>query len=114
MLADPVVSCRADRFQSVPVKGFFMQQQKGIIGEAFVQIKAGYSNDLAEVNEIAENLQDTYGIKTVISDNGEIVYSSGYSFMLQGQRLGMNPVFHNAEFTSTPTATLIEVKRSSR
>ena len=75
-----------------------------------MQIKAGYSDDLAEVNEIAENLQDTNGIKTVISDNGEIVYSSGYYFMLQEQRPGMNPVFHNAEFTSTPTATLIERK----
>ncbi|MBQ4575314.1 MAG: HAMP domain-containing protein [Clostridia bacterium] len=91
-------------------KGFFMQQQKGIIGEAFEQIKTGYSDDLADVNSIAENLQDTYGIKTVISDNGEIVYSSGYSFMLQGQRPGMNLMFHNAEFTDKPTATLIEGK----
>lgn len=91
-------------------KGFFMQQQKGIIGEAFEQIKTGYSDDLADVNAIAENLQDTYGIKTVISDNGEIVYSSGYSFMLQGQRPGMNLMFHNAEFTDKPTATLIEGK----
>jgi len=46
----------------------------------------------------------------VISDNGEIVYSSGYSFMLQGQRPGMNLMFYNAEFTDTPTAILIEGK----
>ena len=58
-------------------KGFFMRQQKGIIAESFEQIKAGYSDDLKEINHIAENLQDTYGIKTVISDNGEIVYSAG-------------------------------------
>ncbi len=90
-------------------KGFFMRQQKSIIAESFEQIKAGYSDDLKEINHIAENLQDTYGIKTVISDNGEIVYSSG-SFMMQGQRPGMNPMFNNVEFTSTPTVSLIEGK----
>ena len=90
-------------------KGFFMRQQKNIIAESFEQIKAGYSDNLKEINDIAENLQDTHGIKTVISDNGEIVYSSG-SFMLQGQRPGMNPMFHGAEFTSTPTVLLIEGK----
>ena len=89
-------------------KGFFMRQQKSIIAESFEQIKAGYRDDLGAVNDIAENLQDTYGIKTVISDNGEIVYSSGYSFMMHGQRPGMNPMFHSAEFTTTPTASLIE------
>jgi len=91
-------------------KGFFMRQQKSIIAESFEQIKAGYGDDLDAVNDIAENLQDTYGIKTVISDNGEIVYSSGYSFMMQGQRPGMNPMFHSAEFTATPTVSLIEGK----
>jgi len=91
-------------------KGFFVQQQKSIIGEAFEQIKAGYSDDLAQVHEIAEGLQDAYGIKTVIFDNGETVYSSGYSFMMQGQRPGMNLMFHGAEFTDKPTATLIEGK----
>ena len=63
-----------------------MRQQKSIIAESFEQIKAGYGDDLDTVNDLAENLQDTYGIKTVISDNGEIVYSSGYSFMMHGQR----------------------------
>jgi len=48
-------------------KGFFMRQQKEIIAEAFEQIKTGYGDGLDGVNEIAENLQDTYGIKTVIS-----------------------------------------------
>lgn len=91
-------------------KGFFMRQQKGIIAESFEQIKAGYSDDLKEINDIAENLQDTYGIKTVISDNGEIVYSSGYSFMMQGQRPGMNPMFHSTEFTTTPTVSIIDGK----
>ena len=90
-------------------KGFFMRQQKGIIAESFEQINAGYSDNLKEINDVAENLHDTYGIKTVISDNGEIVYSSG-SFMMQGQRPGMNPMFHNVEFTSTPTVSLIEGK----
>lgn len=90
-------------------KGFFMQQQKGIIAESFEQIKAGYSDDLDAVNNIAENLQDTYGIKTVISDNGEIVYSSGYSSMMHGQRPGMKPMFY-AEFTATPTVLVIEGK----
>ena len=90
-------------------KGFFMRQQKGIIAESFEQIKTGYSDDLKEINHIAENLQDTYGIKTVISDNGEIVYSSG-AFMMQGQRPGMNPMFNNVEFTTTPTVSLIEGK----
>ena len=85
-----------------------MRQQKSIIAESFEQIKAGYGDDLDTVNDLAENLQDTYGIKTVISDNGEIVYSSGYSFMMHGQRPGMNPMFHSAEFTTTPTASLIE------
>lgn len=90
-------------------KGFFMKQQKGIIAESFEQIKTGYSDDLKGINDIAENLQYTYGIKTVISDNGEIVYSSG-TFMIQGHRPGMNPMFHGAEFTSTPTVSLIEGK----
>ena len=90
-------------------KGFFMCQQKNIIAESFEQIKTGYSDNLDTVNDIAEHLQDTYGIKTVISDNGEIVYSSG-AFMMQGQRPGMNPMFHGAEFTSTPTVLLIEGK----
>ena len=83
MFADPVVPCRADRIQPVSVQRLFMQQQKGIIGESFEQIKIGYSDDLADVNAIAEKLQDTYGIKTVISNNGEIVYSSSYSFMMR-------------------------------
>lgn len=81
-----------------------------MIAESYEQIKTGYGDDLDAVNDIAENLQDTYGIKTVISDNGEIVYSSGYSFMMQRQRPGMNPIFRNAEFTSTPTVSLIEGK----
>lgn len=91
-------------------KSFFVRQQKSMIAESYEQIKTGYGDDLDAVNDIAENLQDTYGIKTVISDNGEIVYSSGYSFMMQRQRPGMNPIFRNAEFTSTPTVSLIEGK----
>lgn len=91
-------------------KSFFVRQQKSMIAESYEQIKTGYGDDLDAVNDIAENLQDTYGIKTVISDNGEIVYFSGYSFMMQRQRPGMNPIFRNAEFTSTPTVSLIEGK----
>ena len=91
-------------------KSFFVRLQKSMIAESYEQIKTGYGDDLDAVNDIAENLQDTYGIKTVISDNGEIVYSSGYSFMMQRQRPGMNPIFRNAEFTSTPTVSLIEGK----
>lgn len=91
-------------------KNFFLQQQKDIISEAFEQMKAEYNEDLANVDTIAEKLQDTYGIKTVISDNGGIVYSSGYSFFTQRPKTAWNIMFRNAEFTMTPQVTLMEGK----
>lgn len=60
-------------------KSFFIGQQKDIITEAYDEIAEDYSSDLTAVNEIGERLQDTYGIKTMISDGGKVVYSSGYS-----------------------------------
>ena len=60
-------------------KSFFIGQQKDIITEAYDEILEDYSSDLTAVNEIGERLQDTYGIKTMISDEGQVVYSSGYS-----------------------------------
>ena len=91
-------------------KGFFMRQQEDIIAEAFEQIKTGYDNDLTYVNDIAENLQDTYGIKTVILKNGETVYSSGYSFFRQGPRFGVKPEFRDAEFLKDPIVKLEKKK----
>lgn len=91
-------------------KELFMNRQKQIIAEAYEQIKAGYGDDLDEVNKIAEHLQDTYGVKTVICRKEEIIYSSGYSFMMQGQRPGMKAIFHHVEFTVKPTVNLIKGK----
>lgn len=91
-------------------KGFYMAQQKSIIADAFEQIKTGYNDDLDNINGIAENLQDTYGIKTVISSKSDIIYSSGYSFMMRGQRPGINMIFHNAEFTAKPKVNFVEGK----
>lgn len=82
---------------------FFMNRQKTIIAEAYEEIKNGYDDELDAINGIAENLQDTYGVKTVIFKQDEIIYSSGYSFMMQGQRPKMNPMLQHAEFTIHPT-----------
>lgn len=80
-----------------------MNRQKTIIAEAYEEIKNGYDDELDAINGIAENLQDTYGVKTVIFKQDEIIYSSGYSFMMQGQRPKMNPMLQHAEFTIHPT-----------
>lgn len=91
-------------------KEFFMSSQKKIIADAFEQIKTGYDDSLENVNKIAESLQDTYGIKTVISEKGNIVYSLGYPFIRQAQRPGMNMIFRNAEFTAEPNVNLVKGK----
>ena len=87
-----------------------MKQQERIITEAFYQIKEGYDGELENVNDIAESLHDTYGIKTVIFNNDEIIYSSGYPFMKQDHRLDINPVFRNDEFPAIPAAPFDEGK----
>lgn len=87
-----------------------MSSQKKIIADAFEQIKTGYDDSLENVNKIAESLQDTYGIKTVISEKGNIVYSLGYPFIRQAQRPGMNMIFRNAEFTAEPNVNLVKGK----
>ncbi len=110
MLADTAVIGRADRIQSFFSREFFMNRQKTIIAEAYEEIKNGYDDELDAINGIAENLQDTYGVKTVIFKQDEIIYSSGYSFMMQGQRPKMNPMLQHAEFTIHPTVNLIEGK----
>jgi len=89
-------------------KEFFIYQQTRVIADSFEQIKTGYGDDLSDITEIADELQDSYGIKTVISDSGEIVYSSGHSSMLQGQRSKTDLMFQSAEFTNTPTVSLME------
>lgn len=89
-------------------KKFFLQKQKNIISEAFQKIQEEYDEDLTNVDSVAGNLQDMYGIKTVISDNGEIVYSSGYSFFMQGPKPAANPIFHTAKFTASPKVILIK------
>ena len=81
-----------------------------MISESYTQIRTSYDDGLEAVNGIAGNLHDTCGIKTVISENGEIVYFSGYSFVTQGQRPGMFPFFLNAEFKADPSVSLIEGK----
>ena len=48
-------------------KSFFVRQQKSMIAESYEQIKTGYGDDLDAVNDIAENLQDTYGIRISFS-----------------------------------------------
>ena len=47
-------------------KSFFLSQQKSIISEAYENIKEQYGEDLTSINALAEELQDTYGIKTII------------------------------------------------
>ncbi len=83
-------------------KEYFLNQQNEIISEAFEQIKSAYENDLEQVNEIAEALQDKYGIKTIVMKKGEVIYSSGYSFKLYDQKPGMNMPFDDFKFSKKP------------
>ena len=97
-------------------KSFFMGQQKNIITEAYDEIAEDYSSDLTAVNEIGERLQDTYGIKTMISDDGKIVYSSGYSVWTpmpnhtapNAPNFPNDKPFQNMDFSTEPEVTLLE------
>ncbi len=110
MLTDTTVIGWADCIQSVFFKRIFYESSKKIIAEAYEEIKNGYDDELNAINLIAENLQNTYGVKTIILKKEDIIYSSGYSFMMQGQRFSMRPVFHNAEFSSSPVVSFVKGK----
>lgn len=89
-------------------KEFYIRQQKNVIADAFDRIRLGYADNFDDIASIAQELQDTYGIKTVIFEGSEAVYSSGYSFMMKGQYPGIFPASHGMAFSTDPTVAYTE------
>ncbi|MBQ6843335.1 MAG: HAMP domain-containing histidine kinase [Agathobacter sp.] len=95
-------------FNQFYLKKHFIYHQKSIIADAYEQIKENYNDDLECVDEIAVEILDSHGIKTVILKNGESVYSLGYSYDKKGNVRNIRRIIGNAEFTTDPVVNIRE------
>ncbi|MGN1195393.1 MAG: ATP-binding protein [Acutalibacteraceae bacterium] len=84
------------------------------IEDSFYQIKNIYQEDLNEVNTFGEKLQDAYGIKLLLTSEGEIVYSSGYANFKQNRE---NPerafLTDNVVFSYKPTTVIADMHNTN-
>ncbi|MGN1444083.1 MAG: sensor histidine kinase [Acutalibacteraceae bacterium] len=85
-----------------------------LIEDSFYRIKEIYSEDLNEVNAFGEKLQDAYGIKLMLTCEGEIVYSSGYANFKQN-RENSEKAFLSDDivFSYTPTTVIANMHKNN-
>ncbi|MDO4364205.1 MAG: HAMP domain-containing sensor histidine kinase [Clostridia bacterium] len=61
------------------LKPFVSYTKTNVIEKSFYQLKENYNGDIDDVSDMIDEIQNKHGIKVVLSDSNEIIYTSGFS-----------------------------------
>lgn len=61
------------------LKPFVSYTKTNVIEKSFYQLKNNYNGDIDDVSDMIDEIQNKHGIKVVLSNSDEVIYTSGFS-----------------------------------
>ncbi len=61
------------------LKPFVSYTKTNVIEKSFYQLKNNYNGDIDDVSDMIDEIQNEHGIKVVLSNSDEVIYTSGFS-----------------------------------